>query len=74
MLYFDKSIAVRYGVRNAVLMQYLWENILNNDEDVVEMNDDMWYRSSAVITSTILPFTPKTRYIVLSITLLSAVF
>ncbi len=59
MLYFDKSIAVRYGVRNAVLMQYLWENILNNDEDVVEMNDDMWYRSSAVITSTILPFYSK---------------
>ena len=59
MFYSDKNIAVRYGVRSAVLMQYLWENILNNDENVVEMNDDMWYRSSAVITSTILPFYSK---------------
>lgn len=59
MFYFDKNIAVRYGVRSAVVMQYLWENILNNDEDVMEMNGDMWYRSSSVITSSILPFYSK---------------
>ncbi len=34
MFYFDKNIAVRYGVRSAVLMQYVWENILNGEEDV----------------------------------------
>lgn len=59
MFYFDKNVAVRYGVRSAVVMQYLWENILNNEEDVMEMNGDMWYRSSAVITSSILPFYSK---------------
>lgn len=59
MLYFDKNIAVRYGVRNAVVMQYVLENILNNEDDVMEMNGDMWYRSSAVITANILPFYSK---------------
>lgn len=59
MFYFDKNIAVRYGVRSAVIMQYVWENIMNNDEDIMEMNGDMWYRSSAIITSTILPFYSK---------------
>ena len=59
MFYFNKSNAVRYGVRNAVLMQYVWENILNSEEDVMEMNGDMWYRSSAVLTSSILPFYSK---------------
>ncbi len=59
MIYFDKNNAVRFGVRSAVVMQYLWENILNNDEDVIEINGDMWYRSSAIITSTILPFYSK---------------
>lgn len=61
MTYFNNHIALQFGVKSAIVAQYLFDNIfvLNTDCNITEREGKIWCRCSKLHLTGIFPFYSK---------------
>lgn len=58
MTYFKNNIALAYGIKSAIVAQYLWESmyVQKTNSAVIRQQGKEWCRASAIHITSVFPF------------------